>query len=134
MVDMNIQDRYLDIAEISGLSEDIVRRVLRASKQSLCKTLAQGKTATLPGICTMDAELRERLSKTNSLEVVDYVRVKVKPSASMEADLQGMMSKSSKDINSNGLTIQKSELTFVQDNDSNGSDVGIRLKQINALL
>lgn len=131
---MNIQDRYTDIAKRAGLSEEIVRTVLKASRESLCDTLAQGNTATLPGICTMDVEVRTKLSKTNSIEMVEVAKVKVKPSSTMEASINNMLSSKSTTIESEDYTVKSSELTFVESKESNGSNVGIRLKQINALL
>ena len=49
MVGMTTQDRLNDICEISGLSEDIVRRVFDAERQSIVKSLRKGERATLIG-------------------------------------------------------------------------------------
>jgi len=130
MIDMNINDRYEEIAKLSGLSEDIVRRVLKASKQSIAKSLAQGNKATLPGICTLTPEIRSKI-EVGKQGLVDYVKVKAKASASMESEVSSLL----QGRNSNEEIENKAtELNFISNDDSNGSDVGIRLKQINALL
>ena len=55
---MNITDRYEDIAKRSGFSEDIVKRILKATAQSLAHSLQQGETATLPGICRLTPNIK----------------------------------------------------------------------------
>ena len=62
MTGMNIQDRYDDIASKSGLSEEIVRRVLKASRESLAFSLKKGERATLPGICTFTPEIKNSIN------------------------------------------------------------------------
>lgn len=61
MVGMTTQDRLNDICEISGLSEDIVRRVFDAERQSIVKSLRKGERATLIGRCVIRPEIRSRL-------------------------------------------------------------------------
>lgn len=55
---MNITDRYEDIAKKSGFSEDVVKRVLKASAQSLAESLKKGESATLPGVCRLSTNIK----------------------------------------------------------------------------
>ncbi|MBO5388684.1 MAG: hypothetical protein J6A59_11190 [Lachnospiraceae bacterium] len=57
MEGMTTQERYNDICKICGLSEDIVRRVLNAERQSVANSLKRGERATLVGRVTIRPEL-----------------------------------------------------------------------------
>lgn len=123
MVEMNMQDRYEDICRISGLSEEIVRRVLKATKQSCATSLKKGYRATVPGICTIVPEERSRLMVGGSIE--KYIKIKVKPSASLESELQNLDNTDSakEEQNLARLNLLNPELRS-----------GIRTTQISALL
>ena len=130
MADMNIQDRYNEISEISGLSEEVIRRVLKACRQSLAKSLKRGDRATLPGICTMLPEIKNKV-EIGGTTVTSYIKIKVKPSNAMASELE-KISKFEKNISDedNDSTLK---LKFV-DSSSSDAESGIRIKQINALL
>lgn len=72
---MNITDRYEDIAKRSGFSEDIVKRILKATAQSLAHSLQQGETATLPGICRLTPNIKYKPELT-TLEYESVLRIK----------------------------------------------------------
>lgn len=86
MTGMNIQERYDDISNISGLSEEIIRRVFKAARQSLAKSLKQGERATLPGICTLTPELKNRID-IGGESMTTYIKLKASASSAMETEL-----------------------------------------------
>lgn len=86
MTGMNIQERYDDISNISGLSEEIIRRVFKATRQSLAKSLKQGERATLPGICTLTPELKNRID-IGGESMTTYIKLKASASSAMETEL-----------------------------------------------
>ena len=144
---MNIQERYDELAQLSGCSEQVVRRVLKAVQQSLVKSLKQGCNATLPGVCTLYPELRSKLdiSGKNS---VQYVKIKAKASSALETEfckVQSFEKKEEVEDISNILNLDKPELHSTKTGESLVSPItismenryaknGIRTKQINALL
>lgn len=138
MTGMNIQERYDDISKISGLSEEIIRRVFKATRQSLAKSLKQGERATLPGICTLTPELKNRID-IGGESMTTYIKLKASASSAMETEL-GKVSNfdaTSEDdkvsSEENGLQrlrlTEKYEIPRYQPNRSQ-----IRTTQINALL
>ena len=58
---MTVQERYNDICKISGLSEEIVRRVLNAERESVINSLKRGENATLIGRCIMKPRIEESI-------------------------------------------------------------------------
>lgn len=72
---MNITDRYEDIAKRSGFSEDIVKRILKATAQSLTHSLQQGEAATLPGICRLTPNIKYKPELT-TFEYESVLRIK----------------------------------------------------------
>lgn len=122
-MEMNVQSRYDEIVALSGQSEEVVRRVLRAAKESLAASLRKGERATLPGICTLSSEIREKLD-TNSLKSVSYIKIKAKASNAMETEVN-------KGTESTETETDNKEIKL---NVINNKPSGIRLKQINALL
>lgn len=132
MADMSIQERYDDISNLSGLSEEVVRRVLKACKTSLAKSLRQGSRATLPGICTMVPEVRNKLA-VGGTSMTSYIKIKAKPSNAMDSELQNLNNFESK--NSDENSSESGKLNFIDnDKDKAISNSGIRLKQINSLM
>ena len=76
---LTVLERINDISERSGMSQEIVRRVLKASKESLVYTLQKGEKSTLPGIATYKVAakkdgvgVRFRISTTILTELTDY--------------------------------------------------------------
>lgn len=108
---MTTQDRYDDICKISGLSEDIVRRVLLAEKQSIIESLKHGERATLIGRCVIRPEIRSKIVIGGKLK--NYVKLSVAVADSLECELKSIES--------------------FEGNDDVEEDCGIRLQQIRAL-
>lgn len=143
---IGIQERYDDISKISGLSEDIIRRVLKASRQSIVKSLKSGERATLPGICTFTPELRDKINykaESKSEVIQKYVKIKAKASPALDTEL-GKLQKFNDNNNSEDDTSSEdngiAKLNFVGKNKSfeslryTPSSDGVITKQINALL
>lgn len=129
MSDMSAQNRYDDIARRSGLSEEVVRRVLRAAKESLAQSLKNDDRATLPGICTMLSEQRSKLVP-GSIVPVTYTKIKAKASNAMETEVNKTAISNVENKASDDTTDENSaKLNIINDKPS-----GIRLRQINALL
>lgn len=122
MTEMSVQARYNEIATLSGQSEEVVRRVLRAAKQSLAQSIRNGSRATLPGICTMVPEQREKLV-VGSIVPVKYIKIKAKASNAMETELN-------KDVD----TQEETDNSMDKLNIINDQPSGIRVRQISALI
>lgn len=113
MQGMTTQERIDDICKISGLSEDIVRRVFDAERQSIAKSLRKGERATLIGRCVIRPEIRSKIEIGGN--PVTYVKLHSSVAASMEALL--------KDVSN-----------FEVDSDDTEEVQGIMVKQISALV
>lgn len=132
MGNISVQERYSEIARLSGFSEDIVRSILKACKKSLASSLVRGERATLPGICTMKPERHTRL-KTNAAgepEVEEFIKVKVTPSNTMDSEIAEICEIQARKSEEAASTPDVSELNFVD----NIKPEGIRVRQIEALL
>lgn len=95
MTGMSIQERYNDIAAISGLSEEIIRRVYKATRQSVVKSLKKGDRATIPGICTFTPELKDKINYKAQAEddvLTRYIKVKANASPALDTELERMNS------------------------------------------
>ena len=110
---MTTQERIDDICKLSGLSEDIVRRVFDAERQSIAKSLRKGERATMIGRCVIRPEMRTRIEIGGN--PVNYIKLHSSVAASMEALL--------KDISN-----------FEVDSDVDDDVPGIMVKQISALV
>lgn len=111
---MTTQERLDDICKISGLSEDIVRRVFDAERQSIAKSLRKGERATLIGRCVIRPELRSKIEIGG--KSVQYIKLYSTVAASMENLLKDMTD-------------------FEVDDSSNYEELpGILTKQISALV
>lgn len=139
MTGMNIQDRYDDISELSGLSEEIIRRVFKATRQSLAKSLLRGERATLPGICTLTPELKNKID-IGGESMTTYIKLKASASSAMETELSKVkeFEKEDNSIESDDQGIQKLRLTQehkeYETNRFNPNRGNIRTTQISALL
>jgi DNA replicative helicase MCM subunit Mcm2 (Cdc46/Mcm family) len=88
---MTTQERLNDICSLSGLSEDIVRRVIDAERQSLVKSLKRGERATMIGRCVIRPEIRSKLVAGEDGPVRrTYIKLNSSVAASMEALLKEM--------------------------------------------
>ena len=135
MSDMGIQDRYDDISKISGISEEVIRRVYKATAESLAQSLKRGERATLPGICTMIPEIRHRLEEGGE-SVRYYTKIKCQPSSSMEhklSNIQGFVTAKVDDLDSE---IGLERLNFENPNQKSfeSKPIGVRTTQIRALM
>lgn len=95
MAGMSIQERYDDIAAISGLSEEIIRRVYKATRQSVVKSIKKGERATIPGICTFTPELKDKINyRTEDAGSVltRYIKVKASASPALNTELEKICS------------------------------------------
>lgn len=85
---MQAKDRYQEIAEISGMSEAVVRRVLEAEKESVVNSLKRGERATLLGRCVMRPEISQRLGMDGKLE--NEIKVKISVANAITSALKGV--------------------------------------------
>jgi len=135
MKGVSIQERYDDICELSGLSEEIVRRVFKATRESLVKSLLHGERATLPGIVTLTPEIRNRINYGGT-SLIPYIKIKASASTALETEIAKQQGFS--DANSDEKRIAQEQagmqlLNFVNQDDDN-KESGVITHQINALL
>jgi len=134
MKGVSIQERYDDICKISGLSEEIVRRVFKATRESLVKSLLQGERATLPGIVTLTPELRNKIN-SGGTELIPYIKIKASASAALETELAKQQGFNGSDLKERELAQEKAGmqlLNFVNQDDN--TENGVLTHQISALL
>lgn len=140
---MSLQDRYDEVSRISGLSEDVIRRVYKATGESLARSLKKGEMATLPGICTITPEVKNRIciDETGS-NLVSYIKLKAKASTALESKLAKLkefdkQSESSTETSENEALDQlhimnRENMSF--SSFRRGSSDGVVTNQISALL
>lgn len=84
---MTLKERINDICDMTGFTEDVVRRIMEAECESLAQTLAKGEKATLLGRATFVTSKVSRAvsSEDNSgeLQLASEIEVKVRPSKSL---------------------------------------------------
>lgn len=134
MKGVSIQERYDDICKISGLSEEIIRRVFKATRESLVKSLLQGERATLPGIVTLTPELRNKIN-SGGTELIPYIKIKASASAALETELAKQQGFNGSDLKERELAQEKAGmqlLNFVNQDDN--TENGVLTHQISALL
>lgn len=112
---MTVQQRLDDICKRSGMSEDIVRRVLQAEKASIIESLKRGERATLIGRCVIRPDLRQRVQVGG--EVESYIKASADVAYALQQELQQYNK-------------------FIQDQHSNDNKLpeGIKMVQIQSLL
>lgn len=131
MSDMSLQERYDDICKISGLSEEIVRRVLKASRQSLAKSAKRGQRSTLPGICTIIPELKHKV-ELGGTEITSYIKLKAVPSNALSSELDKLSKfEEIENKENNGNT---DKLNYLTKSELNNYTKGVRVNQISALI
>lgn len=96
---MTVQDRYDDICRRSGLSEEIVRRVLIAETDSCRDSLKNGEKVNLMGRCTIRPNIAYRASLSSSGGIERAVRLKAKANITLEESIRN--ADFSEDINTN---------------------------------
>lgn len=107
-----MQKRYEEIAEITGLSVNIVRRVLLAQGESALESLKRGERVTVPGICTVVPEIRNGICENGY-----YIRPKVRPLASLVEKLSAY-----------------AEFTGNEEKEKEDDEEDVRVSQIGSLL
>lgn len=142
MTGMSIQERYDDIANMSGLSEEIIRRVFKATRQSMVKSLKKGERATIPGICTFTPELKDKINYKADSEkdvLTKYIKIKASASPALGTELEklGDFDNRKEDERLAKEELGMSRLNFIT-NESlpryNPNSDGIITNQISALL
>jgi nucleoid DNA-binding protein len=137
MQDMSIKDRYEDISKLSGLSEEVVKRLFKATRESIAKSLKSGSNATIPGICTITPDVRTKID-TNKCERVKFINLKVRPSSALESEMRkttGFTDKREAELRLEEQESNLGILNIVNTSLSNkNNEMGVRLNQISALL
>lgn len=88
MKGMTTQERYDDICRISGMTEEVVRRVLGAEKISIKESLKRGERATLIGRCTIRPEICGKIVIGGKL--VNYIKLKSETAQSLNSYFEGL--------------------------------------------
>jgi len=117
---MTTQERYDDIGKISGLSENIVRRVLNAEKTSIEKSLRRGERATIIGRCTIKPEVRKKLEVGGTFK--DYIKLIATIAPSLESN-----------VNDESLLKESDDDLEIISNIEDSTN-GVRLRQIRSLV
>ena len=81
-----LKEMYGKIESKSGLSEEIIRRILRATKEAVVEELRQGKTVTVPSIVTFTPVSKSRINIGGD-SLTQYIKIKAKPSNALESEL-----------------------------------------------
>lgn len=87
---MTVKERIEDISSKSGMSEDIIRRVLNAERESIVESLKRGEKATLIGRCVIEPEFRQRLQPGGELGMV--IKLSAKVSNSLKTEMEKIKS------------------------------------------
>ena len=129
---MTVSERYADISRRTGLSEDIIRSILSATRDSIADSLRREDRATIPGICTFTSEMRRMMKlnpETQSMESTKFVKIKSKPSEAFEQliNTESSIQKMSEEHEKEFMESAMRGLNFVDTN-------VIRTKQIGALV
>lgn len=126
---MSLHARYAEVSELSGISEEVIRRVYKATRTSLVASLKRGEKATLPGICTINASVRNRINIGGEQE--SYIKLKATPSSALTTELDklsGFESAEEKEAE------QREEEERLKILNIKQPVITVRTKQINALL
>lgn len=118
---MTVQERLNEISQLSGLSVEMVRRVLNAEAESLAESVKKGERATLIGRCTMVPYISTKIDHNG--KVVKTIKLSSKVSDSFKNRVSGLSEFQKEDTEEEDL-MEK----FRKDNP------GIRTVQINGLL
>lgn len=131
---ISIQERYDDICNRSGLSEEVVRRVFKATRESLVNSLLHGERATLPGVVTLTPEIKNKINFGGS-SLIPYIKIKANASTALETELskqQGFNIKSEEERLEKGEKAGMALLNLI--NNDSDTESGVLTHQISALL
>lgn len=112
---MTTQERLDDICRRSGMSQDIVRKILNAEQASIIESLKKGERAALIGRCVLRPEVRERLVGPDKFE--KYVKVQATVSSTIQTALESL-----------------DESQIIDGEYTDDAPEGIRLMQITSLM
>ena len=104
---MTVKERLEDVSERSGLSEDIIRRVFNAERESIIDSLKRGEKATLIGRCTIEPELRQRLDVGGGLRKIVKLSARVSTSLSNELEDIEEFKDGEEEINMEGIMLME---------------------------
>lgn len=116
---MNITDRYEDIAKRSGFSEDVVKRILKATAQSLASSLQKGESATLPGICRLAPNVKYKPDLT-TFEYENILRIKATALESLVKQVATEFEFENEDVNPMENMDVSERLKFINDQMNSG--------------
>lgn len=83
---MTVQQRLNDICKRSGMSEDIVRRVIQAERAQILEQLKRGERATLIGRCVIRPDIRSKVSIGGQSQT--YIKASADVAYALQNDLQ----------------------------------------------
>lgn len=112
---MTVNERIVDIQKRTGLSENIIRSVLKAETDSVIDSLKRGERATLIGRCTFTPVKKSKLEIGGTLN--SYLRVSVKASTKIEnilKETEDFSADEVQDIQLRELNEQESHLRLSQ--------------------
>lgn len=112
---MTVQQRLDDICKRSGMSEDIVRRVLQAERAQVLEQLKRGERATLIGRCVLRPDIRSKIVVGGQTET--YIKANADVAYALQRDLQ-------------------KHKEFINDRNDNSNELpeGIKIVQLSQLL
>ena len=112
---MTVNERIIDIQKRTGLSENIIRSVLKAETDSVIESLKKGERATLIGRCTFTPIKKSKLEVGGVLNTC--LRVSVKASTKIEnilRETEDFEVSEEQDIQLKELNEQESKLLLSQ--------------------
>ena len=108
MIGMTTQERIEDICKLSGLSEDIVRRVMDAEKKSIVKSLRRGERANIIGRAVIRPEVKRKLAIGGEFET--YIKLNATAASSLEAMMEDLESfENERKVDETGIITQQIE-------------------------
>lgn len=82
---LTVQQRLDDICKRQGMSEEIVRRVLKAERDSAIDSLKRGENATLIGRCVLKPDIRQKVEIGG--QVKTYIKVGAEAAYAVKSEL-----------------------------------------------
>ena len=112
---MTVTERIIDIQKRTGLSENIIRFLLKAETDSVINSLKKGEKATLIGRCTFTPVKKSKLDIGGNLNTC--LRVSVKASTKIEnilRETEDFENNEDQDIQLRELSEKESKLLLSQ--------------------
>lgn len=135
MKGVSIQERYDEICQLSGLSEEIIRRVFKATRESLVKSLLQGERATLPGVVTLTPEIRTKVGLGGD-NLIPYIKIKASASTALETEVAKQQGFNGTDDVERKIAQEQAGMQLLNfvNSQQDSSEPGVLTHQIGALL